>query len=223
MIIGLFIAIIGFLADQCWKPIVEYFQSKTPSLWARVIRTHPQANEEFFFSHQELFFIAMVLSGVSYIVISFLSKKPRCNLDKILHQGEYAVEAEPIVRNAHFGAQKWKSILGFSKYFTVGDKIIYFVSYLMVAILLGMIIIGAICSRCFDITDEAWLSFWHIGIWVTFACTLAVITWLTVGGFRDLSRLFRNLAVAKRDDSDDGTVIHGRNLSDETDCGTHSR
>ena len=51
-----------------------------------------------------------------------------------------------------------------------------------------------------------WLDFWHGWLWLTYATSLVVTVWFTVGGARDLVRLRRRLRTVRPDTRDDGRV-----------------
>ena len=80
---------------------------------------------------------------------------------------------------------------------------------------LGGFIVGAVWYWVFGISDEGWLSFWHGFIIVLGVIMVALILWLTIGGFYDLKKLFVLLRAGKKDDRDDGTVIGHHNLDEE--------
>jgi SSS family solute:Na+ symporter len=56
---------------------------------------------------------------------------------------------------------------------------------------------------------EWWSNYWHItGIWMPLVIGVGTTVWFTIGGLRDLMALFRQLATAERDETDDGMVSH---------------
>ena len=104
---------------------------------------------------QELWFIAMVVSGISYIIVSLVGKKTESNMDKILHRGEYAVKEDHLaedntpkpkeLRTERKGfLQICLSKLKFNKEFTTGDKIIYVIAIAQVVIFMTTFIFGSI-------------------------------------------------------------------------------
>ena len=103
---------------------------------------------------QELWFIAMVVSGISYIIVSLVGKKTESNMDKILHRGEYAVKEDHLaedntpkpkeLRTERKGfLQICLSKLKFNKEFTTGDKIIYVIAIAQVVIFMTTFIFGS--------------------------------------------------------------------------------
>jgi hypothetical protein len=50
------------------------------------------------------------------------------------------------------------------------------------------------------------LSYWRAWTWFVFFTGFAIIVWFTIGGFRDLRRLFRRLRLRETDIRDDGRV-----------------
>jgi len=65
---------------------------------------------------------------------------------------------------------------------------------------------GAIYNLFVDVSDQAWMNFWHLWVIISFVLGFAVTVWLLIGGIINLGDLFRNLTSAKRDYHDDGVV-----------------
>jgi SSS family solute:Na+ symporter len=216
MISGAFFAGIGFLLEQYWAEIAINIQQSWPSLWDSAKQLFPGLNDKkFLFTNQEMFFFAMIISGAGYIIVSLVSGgKQQFNLDRMLHRGQYAIETEKNSADESVRHIGWKGILGFDKYFTLSDKLIYVGSYGIMFLLLGGCIAGSIYNWLFPTTDSAWLSFWHGFISVLAVLTVVLIVWLTIGGFRDLKQLYVLLRTVKRDDRDDGTVVDHHNIDE---------
>ena len=45
---------------------------------------------------------------------------------------------------------------------------------------------------------------------------VVTVPWFLIGGFKDMSKMFRLLKSIKRDDLDDGRVVDGHNLADKS-------
>lgn len=214
MITGSAIGILGFVLTHYWTDIADYIQWDWPNIWSTAEDYIPGLNgKTFFLTGQEIGFFAGVVSIVGYVLVSLLGRREVFNLDKMLHRGKYATDKDPQAPDEPVAKIGWKNVLGFDKHFTLSDKIIYVVSYITMVVLIIGSIVGAVWR--FDITDASWLSFWHGFVGVFGVVTVALILWLTIGGFFDLKKLFVLLRKVKRDDADDGTVIDHHNLDEE--------
>ena len=217
MITGSTMAVLGFVVDQGWPEIANYIQQTWPGIWSAASETFPSLNaRKFLFTAQEMFFFAMVASSVNYILVSLLGKRAMFNLDRMLHRGRYAIKKDKNSTDEVVGKIGWKNVIGFDKHFTRGDKLTYVVSYVAMFLFLGGFIAMALWNWLFGIEDTSWLIFWRGFIVVMGVLMVALILWLTIGGFYDLRELFVLLRAVKRDDRDDGTVIGHHHLDEET-------
>ena len=164
--------------------------------------------EDFFLTGQEVYFFAMCIAWTLYVLLS-LSEKRVFNVDKMLHRGEYAVASDHAATGGHTVKEgwSWRSALGVNADFSRGDKLIYGFTVVkslgLFALWLGM----TIAAFTIGISIEGWTTY-HYWVNTVFfiVLTLGVMVWLSIGGMRDLARLFHDLREAKRDFSDDGTV-----------------
>lgn len=164
--------------------------------------------EDFFLTGQEVYFFSMCIAWTLYVLLS-LSEKRVFNVDKMLHRGEYAVASDHAATGGHTVKEgwSWRSALGVNADFSRGDKLIYGFTVVkslgLFALWLGM----TIAAFTIGISIEGWTTY-HYWVNTVFfiVLTLGVMVWLSIGGMRDLARLFHDLREAKRDFSDDGTV-----------------
>ena len=163
-----------------------------------------QIVDNFFINGQWFWIISMFGASVVYVVVSLLGRSRPFEMDKLLKRGKYAVKEESQVIEA-VPSRGWR-ILGMGKEFTRGDKFIYIVNYIWTGGWTLVFIVGTVYNLMYDVSDDTWMSFWkiYLGIHVTLA--VIVIFWFTIGGFRDIKRMFTRLRTMKRDDSDDGSV-----------------
>lgn len=163
-----------------------------------------QIVDDFFINGQMFWGIAMAASTAVYISVSLLGKKTEFDLDALLHRGRKMGADETTVVNDK--PARGLKMLGIGKEFTLSDKIIYLITYGMIAGWTLVFVIGTIYNLTHDVSDGAWAAFWRVYIYVQLSIAVAVVVWFTVGGFRDLRAMLRRLAVMERDDSDDGLV-----------------
>ena len=57
-----------------------------------------------------------------------------------------------------------------------------------------------------EVPTDSWLSFWHVYFHLIFVVGTLFSTWITIGGIRDLIRLFRSLKTESVDIHDDGNL-----------------
>ncbi|TDI38769.1 MAG: hypothetical protein E2P02_20100 [Acidobacteria bacterium] len=133
-------------------------------------------------------FWVSVVCIVLYVVVSLLGKDPGFDLDALLHRAPGTKR-----RPWRLGPEVRR-----------GDRVLIPAIYVLVGLFLLLhLAIGAYNWR-YDIPVESWISFWPIYLYVMFGLGALFLIWITIGGFRDLFRLFRNLRVEVVDELDDG-------------------
>ena len=150
----------------------------------------------------------MLIAAILYTAFSRLGKRSVFNTDKLLHRGQYAVAADHQATGGTAVAQvwNWRTALGITNDFTKGDKIIYAIT-LVKSIFFFVLWIGmTIYALGVDLSDSGWGTYHLYVFWFYIITSFIIAVWLSVGGLRDLFRLFHDLRIAKRDFSDDGTV-----------------
>ncbi|MCK4872354.1 MAG: hypothetical protein KAS72_06485 [Phycisphaerales bacterium] len=155
-------------------------------------------------------FIAIVCSVGSYVLVSLLGPQHSHNMDRLLHRGKYAVKGDRAV--AVRGKRSWLEKLGVDPEFTGWDRFVTFISVGWPMVWIAIFVAGVVWyllrkSQGQDISDEAWLDFWHIFTWFLLASAVAVTIWFTIGGIRDLRYLFHKLSTGQPDVEDDGRAI----------------
>lgn len=152
------------------------------------------------------FVTAMCAIGV-YVVLSFVSRGGKFNLDRMLHRGAYAIEAEAAESEGGSGRWKW---LGINRSFTRWDKIIYFGSIAWVGMWGAVFVAGTFYHHVIrEIPDTAWIAFWHGIVWMSLVLGTITTSWFLVGGLRDMKSMLALLRTRVRDVRDDGTVREG--------------
>jgi SSS family solute:Na+ symporter len=163
---------------------------------------------EFPFNGQWTYFFAIVLAVCSYVSCSLFEwlvlRRPAANMDRLLHRGAYAIEAD------HSGVAAapptgWRALLP-SAEFTKGDKAIYLGILICTFSWIVVFIFGTIWNLTHDVGDGSWVTFWAFKVGVTIAIGLFTIVWFLIGGIFDLKDLFRILGSDQRDFSDTGLV-----------------
>ncbi len=150
-------------------------------------------------------FLAMVAATIVYIVVSLLTKRPTIILDQMLHRGEYAEKTETKPENDQ-PLKGWK-VLGTTKEFTKGDKIIYIVTMGWTFVWVLVFVIGTIYNFFVQkITNTEWMDFWKIYTYIFLTASIIVTIWFTIGGIKNLKEMISALRHNIRDHSDSGFV-----------------
>ncbi|MFH1614097.1 MAG: sodium:solute symporter [Planctomycetota bacterium] len=172
-----------------------------------------QINPDFFVNEQWMLFITMVSASITYVLVSLLGKKNDFNMDRMLHRGKYADEddASKIIGIPPRGL---KALFSMSKEFTRSDKAIYVLVTAWAIAWAALFIFGTIYQIIFGIKTEIWAKFWHFYVILGFVLGIGTLVWFTIGGIRDMKDMYRILGSAQRDYSDDGTVTHDNERSE---------
>lgn len=184
-----------------------------PAAWAAMITGSSiavggiiihQIIPDFFINGQEFWAIGMGLSSLVYVSVSLLGGKKAYNMDKLLSRGEYARPEEMKVVSK-VPQRGWK-MLGMGKEFTPGDKFIYIVNYIWTFSWTAVFIIGTVHNLSHTVSDEAWMNFWKIHLFINLGLAVVTVVWFTAGGLIDLRKMFRKLNASIRDETDDGFI-----------------
>ena len=159
--------------------------------------------EDFPLNGMHVAFVSAAVASVAFIIVSLFGKES-FNMDKMLHKGKYATDDTKRVVGSPTG-RLWKK-LGITDEFTIGDRVIYFATFLWYVGWFGSLVVVVIYNVIFDVSEQTWLAFWHFYIWAMFAICSCVVVWLLIGGIMDVKKLFKRLAAIKRNELDDGWV-----------------
>ena len=158
------------------------------------------------FNGQVLTFFAMACAALMYTIVSY-ARPAHFDLDRLLHRGKYRVADDEEVAIAVDEKRTFWEKIGIDRNFTGWDRAITWITLSWPIAGTIMFIIGTpFLFTENPPTDEAWLGFWHGYIYFTLILGTSVVLWFTIGGFRDLRRMFVLLEKRHADASDDGTV-----------------
>ena len=204
MLVGLFSSAFGIIIKQDFvgealgakelsaaaKDALLFFDG--PLLW---IHLNP------FITGQVLTFAAIVLAASSYVLVSLFGPQREHDLDQLLHRGEFEVEEDRVTSKTRHAP--WLEKLGFDPEFTGADKWITLITIAWPLVWTLIFAVGTLYNWSADISDEAWLAWWHGWIWFIFGTGVVIMVWFAIGGFRDLAALFSHLrGLAKRREAD---------------------
>jgi Na+/proline symporter len=167
----------------------------------------------------EIFFLAMVLSVIMYVIGSLITYKEPFNLDRLFHRGKYS-DGESVV--AEEPTWTWKGLynklVGITPEYTRGDKIIAWSVVIWSLVYgFGIMFCGVLIWNAFwPLTPEQWSLYFYIGTIPTALIVGAVSTvWFLVGGIIDTRALIRDLEKRAANPLDDGRVVGHVSLADK--------
>jgi SSS family solute:Na+ symporter len=140
---------------------------------------------------------------VAFVLVSLLGPRRVYDFDRLLHRGAYAVREESVAGSRP--ERGWR-MLGMTKEFTRGDRIIYLANYIWTFGWFAVFVAGTIINLSHEVSDDAWMRFWKIYLGVQIGMAVVTIAWFTTGGFLDLREMLRRLRTQDRDHADDGFV-----------------
>jgi len=208
LISGTVLAFGGMVIQQMWR-----------TTWAPLLLRHwPDwqwvlvNQDKFPLSSQVIYFIAMVVALASYVLVSLLGPRQVHNMDKLLHRGAYAVNADTArgdeVQPQPKARFSMRTFLGITSEFTWFDRFIAWATFYKSMLFWVCFLVGCLLYFTTDwLTDRVWREFWWWKL-VAFSVVLGTICtfWITIGGIHDAIRLFKDLKLERIDEADDGTV-----------------
>ena len=203
---GTILAFGGILIEQTWAGyLAPYLLAHWPDWqWGVAHKT------KFPMNGQEIYFYTMIVSSLSYILISLLGPKKVFDMDKMLHRGQYAVkedivEAEDAQKKSV--RDRLSEVLGISAEFTRFERFLYWATFWWTMVWWGIFVAGTVINLFFNISDQAWATFWWFKLWWFSLILGSVCTaWIFWGGIKDAIQLFHDLKSERLDKNDDGTV-----------------
>jgi len=159
------------------------------------------------YNGQVLGFVAMVAATAVYATIAFV-RPADFDLDRMLHRGKYRVsdDEEELAIEADQRRSFWEKI-GIDRNFTGWDRAVTWITLSWP--IAGTLLFAAVTPFLLGDgapTDAGWLLFWRWYTYFTLAVGTSVVIWFSIGGFRDLRRMYALLAQRRADARDDGSV-----------------
>ena len=153
----------------------------------------------------------------TYAGISLLRNTKSFNMDKLLHRGAYA-DADAPKKLPWTWRTVYNKLIGIDGNYTTGDKIlawsvfIWSFGWSFCCVFLGIVTWNAISPWPVE-----WWAHKFLITTVIIPGVIAIIStvWFSIGGVRDLRRLFRDLAKKQDDFSDDGRVDHSEDKGNQ--------
>lgn len=210
MIVGSTLAVTGVVTlNIIWPTVLPWMREAYPdAAWLQ------QLPDKFWLNGIQMNLVVSLVSISSYVLVSLLSPHAAVDFDKLFHRGVYAVEAKEgeadyLPKSDRASVSRWWRALGITEEFTIGDKLIFALKYILFGWTFGVGFVGLTLAYVvlgWMQTDTAWATWWTIYLWSTGILGAIATAWLLIGGFRDLFAMFAQLASIQRDSDDDGSV-----------------
>ena len=208
MITGSVLAVGGIVLDHYWPPVCRMLMN-----WfgdGGFLAAHA---EKFPINGQYVSALAMGSAIAAYIGVSLLTCRQNFNMERLLHRGQYAVDAQG--RSAPVPEpppRTWRQLVGIDENFTRGDRILAGALFCWSMFWFMVFVVVTIWNLPPWGLWQPWPVEWWQRYWFWAGVILPIVLgtftsiWFTWGGVRDLRRLFARLRVMHADASDDGTV-----------------
>ena len=229
--VGSTLAVIAMVLQKIWEPVIyPWLEAKQiigeVAVWLQNASApfNPYIKWEmsptkFPINSQEMFLVSMLIAILLFIVVSLLTCKEPFNIERLLHRGKYRYEGKELVRPKLTLRNALQMFVGIDSQYTKGDKIlawsvfIYSFGWLFMICFVGVIVWNKISPW----PIEWWGKWYFITIVVFWLIVGSVSTiWFSIGGTRDLVRMFKALAARETNILDDGRVV-GHVSADDAD------
>jgi SSS family solute:Na+ symporter len=207
MLVGIVLSAFGIVVKNQYGWFESLFgEGQVPAF---IMRIH----ESSWISGQVLTFVAMASAIGTYVAVSLLLPEKPFDLDRMLYRGKYREllpESERDFREEYGSTlPAWMQKIGFSREYSRMDTWITTITVLWPLAFTLLFIVGTMYALFVGISPEWWVSFWKYWTWLIFATGCVIVVWFTIGGFRDLKRMYAHLEKYRADQRDDGSVLKG--------------
>lgn len=210
-------AIYPWLNARGWIPAITRALEGTSHPFEPIIKWR-MTTEKFPINSQELFAITMLVAIGLYVGISLLTSREAFNMDRMLHRGSYRRADEPDVPHVPLTPRNALSkLLGIDAQYTRGDRVLAWSVFIWsFGWKFGVsFIVVATWNVISPWSNEAWARWFFLNNFILAGVIGLISTvWFTIGGTRDLVRLFRDVVKKHDNPLDDGTVIGHTNADD---------
>jgi SSS family solute:Na+ symporter len=168
-----------------------------------------QVDSDFPINGQYMYAMAMGAAVLVYITVSLLTCRQKFDMERLLHRGKYAIDADsvPGVESDQAGASRWRTLLGIDPGLTRGDLVQSVTLSSWTLLWFAVFIVITVWNLVQRWPVAWWAEYWYyVGTLLPIVVGLITTVWLTIGGLRDLRLLFVRLRTAERDAQDDGLV-----------------
>ena len=225
LITGSTLAVFGIFAQKNWVSVIypwlhEHGLVNTVATWLErcsapfePLICWRMSTEKFPINSQEIFGLSMLISVSLYVIISLISSRGGrvFNMDRMLHRGAYRTDGVKVERQKLSLRTFVPIVIGIDSQYTRGDKILAWSVFIwsfgwgFLCCFVGVIVWNLISPW----GNEGFTIWFFINNFIVAGLVAVVSTvWFTIGGTRDLRRLykdFQNRGAANI--LDDGRVV----------------
>ncbi|WOO39621.1 sodium:solute symporter family protein [Rubellicoccus peritrichatus] len=173
-----------------------------------------RVDPEFPLNYMQIVFVTQLCSILVYMLVSLVTcKEELFDLERMLHRGKYAVSTDQIQGVTSSPSEGsalavWLNRrLGINADFNRTDRMMYYATALLCVIMLITFFGLIVWNFTIRPSENEWLGFWLIFIYVSLAIASISTLWILIGGVSNLRDLLYDLKHMARDDSDDGFVV----------------
>lgn len=159
----------------------------------------------------EIYAIAMLVSLIFYMLGSMLTYKGAFNMDKMLHRGIYNEDNDEKPKTVWKLSTIFSNFVGIGPEYSKWDKLLAWFSFyhqIVYAFLIGFVLV-ALWNGVVPWSNSAWSIYFLIFSLIMPGIIAVIFTPIyTIGGWKDIFRLFKDLKNRKTDnENDNGMVI----------------
>ncbi|MFO0826959.1 MAG: hypothetical protein U0572_02330 [Phycisphaerales bacterium] len=211
MTTGIVLSVYGILAKD--ETARRWFESLRGGAFDGFARVTLEIHGNRWLSGQVLGFFAAMSCIAVYTLTSLLGPRQDFDLDRLLFRGAWRERLPSSERDFReeetavaAGPPRWMRLLGFTREYSRVDTWITWITVSWPLFWTLVLVGGTAWSIAFGIESSTWLAFWHVYVWLIFGTGCVIVTWFSIGGFRDLARMYAHLRRYAADTRDDGTV-----------------
>jgi len=132
------------------------------------------------------------------------------DLDRMLHRDQRNKIDAPVVKESL--RTRWQQFVGISDQFSKTDKVLALALVGWTSSIFSFFMVVTVANLIHPFPNEWWARLWKSFIWIYFTKSVPTTIWFTIGGISDIRALFKTLATAVRDNTDDGRVLQEAQL-----------
>lgn len=201
MLTGSILSLVGIVLRQ------PFWNEQHPALWVAPIVNHLGAAFPLNGTYISLYASLAALTG--YVVISWLTCGEPHNMDRLLHRGAYALEADRVVVGAPLRRFDLAKFIGIDELFTRSDRWLTLGMFSWKMFWLAVFVVGCTIELVHPLSAGSWSEFWlWNAIWIPLPIGVVTTIWFTIACTKDMKTFFRKLRAERIDPEDDGTVEH---------------
>jgi solute:Na+ symporter, SSS family len=156
-----------------------------------------------------VFLVTLIAIGC-YMAVSILTCRVPHNMDKLLHQGRYAVkiDRDPVVEPNIRGNWLYRLLtFGIDEQFSRTDRWITIGITAWSMLWFAIFVIGSLVYWIHPFSNNAWALYWlWTSIYMPLGIGVVTTVWFTIGCWVDVRMFFRRLNEEVVNDHDDGSV-----------------